>query len=132
MAGIVDHITLNVSDLARSKAFYLAALAPLGIAPIMEFPQGIGFGRGRKPELWLGAGPASYQSAEHLAPITQIHVAVKAESREQVDAFYRAAIAAGAKDFGPPGVRAHYHANYYGAFVLDPDGHNFEAVHHGF
>jgi catechol 2,3-dioxygenase-like lactoylglutathione lyase family enzyme len=132
MNGILDHVTLHVGNLSRAKEFYAKALAPLGITAIMEFPNGVGFGRGQKPELWLGTGAASYQSAEQIAIITPIHVALKAESREQVDAFYAAAIEAGGRDFGAPGVRAHYHPNYYGAFVLDPDGHNLEAVHHGF
>ena len=78
----------------------------------------------------LGAGPSSFQRPEHLAPITPVHIAFTARSRDEVNAFYEAAIAAGGKDFGAPGVRPEYHANYYGAFVLDPDGHNVEAVYH--
>ncbi len=128
---ILDHLTIPVSDIERSKAFYTAALAPLGIKPIMEFPAGVGYGKG-KPELWIGQGPASFQTAEQIAIITPIHVAVRAASNEEVDAFYAAAMAAGGRDFGPPGPRTKYHPGYYGAFVLDPDGHNLEAAHHTF
>jgi len=127
--SILDHVSLSVSDYARSKAFYEKALAPLGVTAMMEFGQACGFGRG-KPEFWIGHGPASFQKPEHLSPITPVHVAFAAQNRAQVDAFYQAAMAAGARDFGPPGIRAHYHPNYYGAFVLDPDGHDVEAVCH--
>ncbi|HEX2677007.1 MAG TPA: VOC family protein [Polyangiales bacterium] len=126
----LDHITLTVSDYARAKVFYQKALAPLGIEVIMEFGQACGFGRKPKPDFWLGTGPASFQKAEQLKVITPTHVAFAARSRAEVDAFYAAAIAAGGKDFGAPGVRAHYHPNYYGAFVLDLDGHDIEAVYH--
>jgi catechol 2,3-dioxygenase-like lactoylglutathione lyase family enzyme len=129
--SILDHITLTVSDYERSKAFYEKALAPLGITRLMEFGQACGFGRDGKPDFWLGAGPASFQRAEHLALITPTHVAFAAPTRAAVESFYAAALAAGGKDFGAPGVRAHYHPNYYGAFVLDPDGHDIEAVFHG-
>jgi catechol 2,3-dioxygenase-like lactoylglutathione lyase family enzyme len=126
----LDHVTLVVSDYQRSKAFYQRALSPLGIAPIIEFGQACGFGHGQKPDFWIGTGPASFQKPEQLRIITPTHIAFAARSRAEVDAFYAAAIEAGAKDFGAPGVRAHYHPNYYGAFVLDPDGHNIEAVCH--
>lgn len=125
----LDHITVNVSDYARSKLFYERALAPLGIQVVMEFGQACGMGRER-PEFWIGVGPASYQQAAQLAPITPVHVAFAARSRAEVDAFWQAATAAGGKDFGPPGLRPEYHPTYYGAFVLDPDGHNVEAVCH--
>ncbi len=128
--AIIDHVTLTVSDYARSKAFYEKALAPLGIKPLMDFGQACGFGRER-PQFWLGSGPSSFQKAEHLQAITPTHVAFVATDRSAVDAFYRAALKADGKDFGAPGVRAHYHPNYYGAFVLDPDGHDIEAVCHG-
>ena len=131
MEPIIDHLNVAVSDFARSKAFYTAALAPLGIEVLMDFGDACGLGRGKKPELWLGSKIASFQSAENRAIITPQHVALRARSREEVDAFHAAAIAAGGKDFGAPGVRAHYHPGYYGAFVLDPDGHNVEAVFHG-
>ena len=129
--GSLDHVTLTVGDYARSRAFYEKALAPLGIAKIMEFGQACGFGREGKPDFWIGAGPASFQKAEHLRIITPTHIAFVARDRGEVEAFYAAALAAGGKDFGPPGIRAHYHPNYYGAFVLDPDGHDIEAVYHG-
>ena len=127
---ILDHITLTVGDYARSRAFYEKALAPLGIKLLMDFGQACGFGRD-KPELWFGVGPTSFQKAEQLRVITPMHVAFSATSRAEVDAFYHAALEAGGKDYGAPGVRAHYHPNYYGAFVLDPDGHDIEAVFHG-
>jgi catechol 2,3-dioxygenase-like lactoylglutathione lyase family enzyme len=127
----LDHVTLAVSDYARSKAFYLKALAPLGIQQIKEFGQACGFGRDGKPDFWIGTGPASFQKAEQLRIITPTHIAFSARNRAEVDAFYAAALEAGGKDFGAPGVRAHYHPKYYGAFVLDPDGHDIEAVVHG-
>ncbi|MFT3928465.1 MAG: VOC family protein [Myxococcales bacterium] len=126
---MLDHITLTVSDYERAKAFYTQALAPLGIGTVMEFGKACGMGRG-KPDFWFGEGPASFQKPEQLRPITPSHVAFVARSRAEVDAFYEAALKAGGKDFGAPGLRPHYHANYYGAFVLDPDGHNIEAVVH--
>jgi catechol 2,3-dioxygenase-like lactoylglutathione lyase family enzyme len=129
--SILDHITLAVSDYPRSKAFYDKALAPLGISALMEFGQACGFGRDGKPEFWIGVGPASFQEPQHLKVITPVHIAFSAKDRAEVEAFYKAAIAAGGKDFGAPGVREHYHPNYYGAFVLDPDGHDIEAVFHG-
>jgi catechol 2,3-dioxygenase-like lactoylglutathione lyase family enzyme len=128
--GIIDHITVNVRDLARSRSFYEAALAPLGIRPLMDFGEvACGFGI-KKPELWIGCGAASFQKPEQLDPITPLHVAIVAHTRAEVDAFHAAAMAAGATDNGAPGPRPHYHANYYGAFVLDPDGNNIEAVVH--
>jgi catechol 2,3-dioxygenase-like lactoylglutathione lyase family enzyme len=125
---MIDHIGFPVSDYARSKAFYLKALAPLGYAPIMEVTAEMtedgkpaaGFGRDGKPDFWIGEGEVK----------GHVHAAILADSRAIVDAFYKAAIAAGAKDNGAPGLRAHYHPSYYGAFVLDPDGHNIEAVCH--
>ena len=115
---VLDHIGLTVTDYARAKAFYTAALAPLGITLLMEFGgDAAGFGR-HKPHFWIAPGNAT----------TPIHVAFGAGTRAEVDAFYKAAMATGAKDNGPPGVRAHYHPDYYGAFVFDPDGHNIEAV----
>jgi catechol 2,3-dioxygenase-like lactoylglutathione lyase family enzyme len=128
--AIIDHVTLVVSDYARSKAFYENALAPLGITPLMEFGPTCGFGRNGMPAFWIGAGPASFQTPDQLKVITPTHLAFAAKSRAEVDAFHAAALAAGAKDFGPPGLRPQYHASYYGAFVLDPDGHDIEAVTH--
>lgn len=128
---IIDHIGVSVTDYERSKAFYTQALAPLGITMMMEYGTACGFGKNGKPELWIGSGKMSFQSDEQTKVITPIHIAVKAKDRAEVDAFYAAAIAAGGRDFGKPGVRELYHPNYYGAFVLDPDGHNLEAVFHG-
>ena len=119
---MIDHTGVTVSDMARSKSFYRAALAPLGYAVIMEFDDATGLGVPPKPDFWLGQSEPGMPS---------IHVAFRAETRAQVDAFYKAAMAAGGRDNGAPGLRPHYHANYYGAFVLDPDGHNIEAVCHG-
>jgi catechol 2,3-dioxygenase-like lactoylglutathione lyase family enzyme len=130
MPRIIDHIGLNVADYAKSKAFYDQALAPLGIKLLMEFGTHAGYGRD-KPELWLGHGPMDFQKAEQIKVITPIHVCLAAGSRADVDAFHQAALAAGGKDNGKPGLREHYHPGYYGAFVLDPDGHNLEAVFHG-
>lgn len=118
---IIDHIGLAVSDIERSKAFYTAALAPLGITQCQEAMGWVGYGRNGKPEFWFGT---------HEQPQRPMHIAFAAETRAQVDAFYKAALEAGAKDNGPPGIRALYHPNYYGAFVIDPDGHNIEAVCH--
>ena len=122
---IIDHIGLYVKDYEKSRAFYLAALKPLGIELIMEVdsPEGQkwgGMGKHQKPEFWFGPGKE----------VVAHHVAFVADSREIVDAFYKAALAAGGKDNGEPGIREIYHPNYYGAFVLDPNGHNIEAVCH--
>jgi catechol 2,3-dioxygenase-like lactoylglutathione lyase family enzyme len=115
-----DHIGFNVADLARSRAFYLKALAPLGIGVVKEGEGWALLGKDR-PQFWIGAaGP----------PPGPIHLAFAAESREKVREFHEAALAAGGRDNGAPGLRPQYHPNYYGAFVLDPDGHNVEAVCH--
>ena len=119
---MIDHTGVTVSDAAKSKAFYRAALAPLGYTVLMEFGEAAGFGVAPKPDFWIGEGKVAGSPG---------HVAFRAETRAVVDGFYRAAMAAGGRDNGPPGLRPHYHANYYGAFVLDPDGHNIEAVCHG-
>jgi catechol 2,3-dioxygenase-like lactoylglutathione lyase family enzyme len=124
---MLDHAGFPVSDYTRSKAFYVRALAPLGYVLVMEVAQtendspAAGFGANGKPDFWIG-GEGGLNKP--------IHVAIAAKDHATVDAFYRAAIAAGGKDNGSPGLRPHYHANYYGAFVLDPDGHNIEAVCH--
>ena len=124
---MIDHIGIPVSDYARSKAFYEKALGPLGYTLIKEVQQdqnnspAAGLGARGKPDFWIGGeGGLNHP----------VHIALVANDRATVDAFYKAALAAGAKDNGPPGLRAHYHPNYYGAFVLDPDGHNIEAVCH--
>ena len=116
-----DHVGFGVARLAESKAFFLRALQPLAVAVVMEGSYGVGMGRQGKPTLWL------YETQEKPAPL---HLAFTAENRAQVDAFYKAALAAGGKDNGAPGLRPHYHANYYGAFVIGPDGHNVEVVCH--
>jgi catechol 2,3-dioxygenase-like lactoylglutathione lyase family enzyme len=124
---MIDHIGFSVSDYPRAKAFYEKALSPLGYVLIMEVQQdendapAAGFGANGKPDFWIGGEGGLNRP---------VHIAITAKDRPAVDAFYRAAIAAGAKDNGPPGLRPHYHANYYGAFVLDPEGHNVEAVCH--
>ena len=116
-----DHIGFGVSDLAESKAFFLEALRPLGVSVVMEGPYGVGLGRDGKPTLWI------HETTETPA---RLHIAIAAQTRAEVDAFHRAALAAGAKDNGAPGLRPHYHSSYYGAFVIGPDGHNVEAVCH--
>jgi catechol 2,3-dioxygenase-like lactoylglutathione lyase family enzyme len=124
---MIDHTGVSVSDYQASKAFYLKALAAIGYELIKEFPASVtksidvaGFGEGGKPDFWLAG----------RAPGEKMHVAFRVSSRALVKKFHEAAVAAGGKDNGAPGVRAHYHPNYYGAFVLDPDGHNVEAVCH--
>jgi catechol 2,3-dioxygenase-like lactoylglutathione lyase family enzyme len=126
---MLDHVGFPVSDYARSKAFYERALAPLGYALIMEVgaehtesgSPAAGFGANGKPDFWIG-GEGGLQK--------QMHIAIAAKDRAMVEAFYQAALAAGAQDNGAPGLRPQYHPDYYGAFVLDPDGHNIEAVCH--
>ncbi len=124
---MIDHIGFPVSDYERAKAFYARALAPLGYELIMEVRQetghdpAVGFGSDGKPDFWIG-GEGGLNKP--------LHVAILASNRAGVDAFYKAALAAGGRDNGAPGIRAHYHPNYYAAFVLDPDGHNIEAVCH--
>jgi catechol 2,3-dioxygenase-like lactoylglutathione lyase family enzyme len=118
---ILDHIGFSVSDYDASKTFFSKALLPLGISLLTETHGWAGYGAHQKPELWFGANGE---------PQRPMHLAFTAASREQVRKFYAAALEAGAKDNGPPGLRSHYHANYYGAFVIGPDGHNIEAVCH--
>lgn len=118
---IIDHIGMAVSDGEKSQTFYTAALAPLGIELVKEVQGWVGLGRHGKPEFWFGEGGPAQRP---------MHIAFSAENRQQVRDFYAAAIAAGGKDNGEPGIREMYHPNYYGAFVLDPDGHNIEAVCH--
>jgi catechol 2,3-dioxygenase-like lactoylglutathione lyase family enzyme len=120
---MIDHVSIYVDDLAAAKAFYLAALAPLGYSILMELPDNIGLGMGiaPNPDLWIIAGGARKPGQ---------HVAIRAAGRAAVRAFHAAALAAGGKDNGGPGVRAHYHPNYFGAFVHDPSGNNLEACCH--
>lgn len=125
---MIDHTGVAVSDFEKSRDFYSAALAPIGFRLVAEFPASVtggadvaGFGEPPKPEFWIGRGAPNDPA---------VHVAFRVSSRALVDAFYAAAIAAGGRDNGPPGIRSHYHPGYYAAFVLDPDGHNIEAVCH--
>ena len=118
-----DHVKFGVRDYAASRAFFLKALEPLGLAVVSEGPPtyGIELSADGKSSLCI------YQSEEKPA---RLHLAFTAERRQQVEAFYRAALAAGGEDNGAPGLRPHYHPNYYGAFVIGPDGLNIEAVCH--
>jgi catechol 2,3-dioxygenase-like lactoylglutathione lyase family enzyme len=124
---MIDHITFGVSDYARSTAFYDAALAPLGLRQLYKVPKehtggidSVGYGDAR-PFFWITGQDATRG---------KLHIALAAKTRGEVDAFHAAALAAGGTDNGGPGVRPHYHPSYYGAFVLDPDGNNIEAVCH--
>lgn len=128
---MIDHVGLQVSGYERSREFYRKVLAPLGGELVMEVTveqtgdgAHAGFGMNGRPTFWIGTS----QQAAH--PTGAVHVAFTAPHRAAVMAFHRAALEAGAKDNGAPGLRPHYHAHYYGAFVLDPDGHNIEAVCH--
>jgi catechol 2,3-dioxygenase-like lactoylglutathione lyase family enzyme len=122
---MIDHVGFSVSDYARTKAFYEGALAPLGYRLVMEAAAqetgkpAAGFGADGKPDFWVG-GEGKLEKP--------LHVAIVAKDRATVDEFHRAALAAGGRDNGAPGLRPHNHPNYYAAFVLDPDGHNIEAV----
>lgn len=116
-----DHVGFGVTDYAASKSFFLKALQPLDVGVVMEGPYGLGLGRNGKPSLWM------HEATQTPAPL---HLAFTAHNRRQVEEFHRAALEAGGKDNGGPGLRPHYHANYYGAFVIGPDGHNVEAVCH--
>lgn len=116
---IFDHLVLSVSDTEKSKHFYAKALAPLGIAFIKEEDGCIGFGTNGKSSFWICS------DAEIQRPM---HIAFIAPDRKAIDAFYTSAVLAGGRDNGKPGLREHYQPNYYAAFVLDPDGHNIEAV----
>ena len=119
---MLDHVTVGVTDIDRSKAFYDRALRPLGIARLYADGEGAA-GYGIRPKAFFGIGLKQL-------PQTGSHIAFIAPDRNTVDRFYGEALLAGGQDNGPPGTRPHYHANYYGAFVLDPDGHNIEAVCH--
>jgi catechol 2,3-dioxygenase-like lactoylglutathione lyase family enzyme len=125
---MIDHTGVVVSDFNKSKSFYAQALQPIGYTLLMAFPASVtghtdvaGFGEAPKPDFWISRGTANKPP---------IHIAFRVASRALVDAFYQAAMRAGGVDNGAPGLRPHYHPNYYGAFVLDPDGHNIEAVCH--
>jgi catechol 2,3-dioxygenase-like lactoylglutathione lyase family enzyme len=119
---MLDHVTIGVRDVGRSTDFYDRALRPLGITRLYaESDQFAGYGVDPKAFFWIGRRDTSQTGA---------HIAFAAKDRAAVDRFYQEAIAAGGKDNGPPGMRLNYHPNYYGAFILDPDGHNIEAVCH--
>ncbi len=133
---MLDHISIRVADYERSMKFYQAALAPLGYTLAMEVASGAGFRKEFIPDFWVkqgepvNSGAPAETSEEAGCGGPAIHVAFAGNDRNAVDAFYRAALAAGGRDNGAPGVRPNYHPNYYGAFVLDPDGYNIEAVCH--
>ena len=125
---MIDHMGFGVKDVHAARAFYEKALAPLGMSVQAEVtPEmtgghtAIGFGKDGQPDFWIADD----------VPVTALHVAFRTEERRTVDAFHAAAVAAGGRDNGPPGIRARYHPNYYAAFVWDPDGNNIEAVCHG-
>lgn len=118
---MIDHVVLNVRDLAESQRFYEAALEPLGYRAAVQFEEMVGFAAGGSPDFWI----------VRRDPVgAPVHVALRADSRSVVDGFHGAALAVGGTDHGRPGPRPEYHASYYGAFVLDPDGNNIEAVCH--
>ena len=119
-----DHVKFGVRDFAASKAFYVETLKPLGVVIVGEGVPTYGV------EMAQPRGKVSLCLFESKEKPAHLHIAFVAESRKHVDEFYRAALDAGAKDNGPPGLRPNYHANYYAAFVIDPDGHNIEAVCH--
>ena len=116
-----DHVAVNVSNANKSKEFYERALKPMGMSVVMTFEGWTGFGKGEKPYLWIVSREPASKGA---------HIALAAPNRKAVDAFYEAAMAAGGKDNGKPGVRTDYSPTYYAAFVFDPDGNNIEAVCH--
>lgn len=125
---MIDHTGVIVSDFRKSREFYSRSLSAIGYSLLLEFPASVtgradvaGFGEAPKPDFWIANGSPNNPS---------IHVAFRVSTRALVDAFFKAAIAAGGRDNGGPGLRPHYHSDYYGAFVLDPDGHNIEAVCH--
>jgi catechol 2,3-dioxygenase-like lactoylglutathione lyase family enzyme len=117
---MIDHLALGVADLAASRAFYEAALAPLGYAVVVEFDSAVAFGPPARAIFWV----------RDTEPAGGTHIAFQADARERVDAFHAAGLASGGKDNGGPGIRPKYHAHYYAAFIHDPDGNNVEAVCH--
>lgn len=118
---VIDHVGFHTSDVGRMKSFLTQALAPLGMTILKEGEGWAMIGRKGEGEFWFGS---------FGKPPGPVHIAFRASTRSQVKAFYEAALAAGGKDNGAPGLRPQYHAHYYGAFVIGPDGHNFEAVCH--
>lgn len=132
---MIDHMGISPTDIDHAREFYDAALKPLGIVSVMEVTpeqtggyHGIGYGTSRKPFFWLSSDSRRVLPGDSRG--SGIHIAFEAESRAAVDAFYAAAMAQGARDNGPPGIRQHYHPDYYAAFIIDPDGVNVEAVCH--
>ena len=119
MSASVDHVGINVTNFEKGKAFYVAAMKPLGLRVVQDYGTLIGLG-GDYPFLWVGEGDPG-----------KVHLALRADTPAEVDAFHKAALAAGGKDNGAPGIRSEYSENYYAAYILDPDGHNIEAVCHG-
>jgi len=127
---LLDHVSLGVGNLEKSRAFYDAALKPLGCRRVYDLDMLSGYGASAdEPSFWIG-GPDAAAPELNVVPSAGSHVAFAAESRAAVDAFYAAAMANGGRDNGRPGLRPEYHESYYGAFVLDPDGHHIEAVCH--
>ena len=127
----IDHVSVGVTNMKRSKAFYDAALAPLGMTPVYPVEingqlVGVGYGEANKPSFWIQL-PINGQAASMG---NGVHIAFRATSREQVDAFYLAALEQGGVEDGRPGLRTEYHPDYYGAFVRDPDGNKIEACSH--
>jgi catechol 2,3-dioxygenase-like lactoylglutathione lyase family enzyme len=118
---MIDHVSVRVQDFPKLLTFYREALAPIGYQVVMEYPGAVGLGADGKPDLWL------MQTDQTLNPT---HVALHSHTREPIDAFYAAGIAAGGTDNGPPGLRLDYHPTYYAAFVKDPEGNNIEVVCH--
>jgi catechol 2,3-dioxygenase-like lactoylglutathione lyase family enzyme len=118
---MIDRVVVRVKDFQKSLRFYEAALQPLGYRVVKEFPGFAGLGAGDKVDTWIGKDDAVTKG---------VHLAFVGRDRRSVDAFHAAALKAGGHDHGAPGIRAHYHPNYYGAFVLDPEGNNIEAVCH--
>ncbi|HKB07966.1 MAG TPA: VOC family protein [Candidatus Polarisedimenticolia bacterium] len=118
---MIDHVVVRVKDFEKGRRFYETALQPLGYRVVREFPGFVGLGIGDKVDTWIAQGDAVTRG---------VHLAFAGRDRRTVDAFHAAALKAGGKDHGAPGLRTHYHPNYYGAFVLDPEGNNIEAVCH--
>ena len=124
---MLDHVSFGVADFDRSQAFYDRVLAPLGMVRCFNFPGVAGYGADGRAVFWIGKPGEDARSPK---PSAGTHLAFSAKDRPSVDAFHAAALAAGGRDNGAPGLRPHYHPNYYGAFAIDPDGHKIEACCH--
>jgi catechol 2,3-dioxygenase-like lactoylglutathione lyase family enzyme len=118
---MLDHMAIGVQDLAASRGFYEAALAPLGFGVVMDSDRAVAFGPPARPIFWLRGD---------REPAARVHIAFQADTRDHVDAFHASGLAAGGEDNGKPGLRPNYHPHYYGAFLYDPDGNNTESVCH--